>query len=294
MAPPPIFRFAPSPNGRLHLGHAYSALTTQKIARQHNGKLLLRIEDIDIARCTPELEQGIYDDLTWLGFEWDGPVRRQSEHLDDYKAALDRLIAQGVVYRSYASRKEIEHAAAKLDEPALSDPDGQWLYPAACKRNDMQMTEDKRNSGLAHAWRLDMPLAVNECARHADSELSFFEENRGPNGESGNVTLDPAIWGDVIIARKDVPTSYHLAVVVDDALQGITHITRGQDLFYATGLHRLLQVLLELPAPRYHHHALIRESDGRKLSKSHDDKSLASLRAQGASASNIRRMIGLG
>ena len=287
---PPVFRFAPSPNGYLHLGHAYSALLNFDYARQTGGRLLLRIEDIDPARCRPEFEAAIYEDLAWLGIGWENPVRRQSEHLADYRAALEKLVAQGLVYPSFESRAEIARLVAQreAEAPWPRDPDGTPLYPGGAKR----LSSDERarliESGVPYALRLDMEAAcgrVGACA--------WIEQSEGPEGETGVVAARPQAWGDVILARKETPTSYHLSVVTDDALQGVTEVVRGQDLFWSTSVHRLLQRLLGLPQPVYRHHGLVLDGDGRKLSKSTQATGLRELRAGGATPSEIRRLVGL-
>ncbi|MEY9181525.1 glutamyl-Q tRNA(Asp) synthetase [Bradyrhizobium sp. USDA 326] len=288
---PPVFRFAPSPNGFLHLGHAYSALLNLKRARETGGRLLLRIEDIDGARCRPDYETAIYEDLAWLGIIWEAPVRRQSEHLADYRAALEKLSALGLVYPAFESRAEIARliAAREVHGPWPRDPDGAPLYPGDAK----SLSADERArlvaSGAPYALRLDMQAACRRAAR-----LSWNELGEGPDGERGIVPARPEAWGDVILARKETPTSYHLSVVVDDALQGVSEIVRGQDLFYATSVHRLLQVLLGLPEPAYRHHRLIRDEAGRKLSKSSRSTGLRELRAAGIMPARIRQLLGLG
>ena len=287
---PRVFRFAPSPNGYLHLGHALSALLNADMARAVNGGLLLRIEDIDRARCRPEYEAAIYQDLAWLGLAWEAPVRRQSEHFAAYRAALDQLIAMGLVYPSFESRGEIARLVAAREQMGAwpRDPDGAPLYPGTAK----QLSSDERERRVAaepYALRLDMAMAL---ARAGD--LHWTETGRGPTGETERVPARAEQWGDVVLGRKDTPTSYHLAVVIDDALQGITDVVRGEDLFWATGVHRLLQQLLDLPAPVYHHHRLIRDADGRKLAKSTKATGLRELRTQGATPAGIRKLIGLG
>lgn len=272
---PPVFRFAPSPNGYLHLGHAYSALLNSDRARETGGRLLLRIEDIDATRCRPEYETAIYEDLAWLGIAWETPVRRQSEHLDAYRTALDRLLALGLVYPAFESRAEIARLvkAREADGPWPRDPDGVPLYPGAARSLSADERDRLIDTGAPYALRLDMAAA---CRRAVG--LSWNELGEGPDGERGVVPARPEAWGDVIVARKKTPTSYHLSVVVDDALQDISEIVRGQDLFHATSVHRLLQVLLHLPEPVYRHHGLLRDERGRKLSKSTSSTGLRELR----------------
>jgi glutamyl-Q tRNA(Asp) synthetase len=284
----PVFRFAPSPNGYLHLGHALSALINFEMARAAGGRLLLRIEDIDRARCRPDYEEAIYQDLAWLGIAWEEPVRRQSAHFDDYRAALARLDGLGLLYPSFESRSEIAAlvAAREARAPWPRDPDGAPLYPGDARTLSPDERRRRVASGQPYALRLDMPAAV-ACA----GPLTWNETGSG-GGESRSVAAAPAMWGDVVLARKDTPTSYHLAVVVDDARQGVTNVVRGQDLFRSTAVHRLLQALLDLPAPHYHHHRLVLDADGQKLSKSTRATALRALRDGGASPADIRRMIG--
>jgi glutamyl-Q tRNA(Asp) synthetase len=287
---PPVFRFAPSPNGFLHLGHALSALLNADMAKAAGGRLLLRIEDIDETRCKPEFETAIHEDLAGLGLTWEQPVRRQSGHSDDYRNALAQLDAAGLVYPSFESRADIARLVAERDAtaPWPRDPDGVPIYPGAAKTMSSVERARRVASAEPYALRLDMAAAL-ECA----SASTWTETGAGPNGESGTIRADPSAWGDVILARRDTPTSYHLAVVVDDARQGITNIVRGHDLFHSTSVHRLLQTLLDLPQPAYHHHRLMFDSDGRKLSKSTNATGLRELRAQGFTAADIRRLIGL-
>ncbi len=287
---PPVFRFAPSPNGYLHLGHAFSALLNHDLARRAGGRLLLRIEDIDPARCRPEYEDAIYEDLGWLGIRWEAPVRRQSEHLADYRQALEKLSAQGLVYPSFESRAEIAKlvAAREADGPWPRDPDGAPLYPGSAKQLSAAERARLIASGAPYALRLDTRAAI---ARAGD--LTWTEQGEGPDGETGRITANPQAWGDMILARKETPTSYHLSVVVDDALQGVTDVVRGQDLFHATGVHRLLQRLLSLPEPAYRHHRLIRDAAGAKLAKSTGSTGLRELRAVGKTPADIRRTVGL-
>jgi glutamyl-Q tRNA(Asp) synthetase len=288
---PPVFRFAPSPNGLLHLGHAYSALLNFDRARETGGRLLLRIEDIDVTRCRPEFETAIYEDLTWLGIAWEMPVRRQSEHLADYRAALEKLTALGLVYPAFESRAEIAQlvAAREADGPWPRDPDGAPLYPGDAKALPAGARSRLIDSGAPYALRLDMAAACQWVAG-----LTWNELGEGPDGERGMVAARPEAWGDVILARKETPTSYHVSVVVDDALQDVSEVVRGQDLFHATSVHRLLQVLLGLPEPVYRHHALVRDAGGRKLSKSSRATGLRELRGAGASPAGLRRLVGLG
>lgn len=285
---PPVFRFAPSPNGYLHLGHALSAVLNADIARQSGGNLLLRIEDIDRARCKAEYEQAIYDDLAWLGIDWEKPVRRQSEHFDAYRDALATLQARGLVYASFESRGDIAALVTARGGDWPRDPDGAPLYPGSRASMSDAERRTRMEAGEPYALRLDMKAAIAGTAG-----LTWREEGGGPDGESGVVDARPEAWGDVILARKEMPTSYHLSVVVDDALQGVTHVVRGQDLFRATGVHRLLQTLLNLPQPLYRHHRLIRDPAGRKLSKSTQATALRSLRARSVTPADIRRMVGL-
>ena len=288
---PPVFRFAPSPNGYLHLGHAYSALLNVDRARASGGRFLLRIEDIDTARCRAEFEAAIYEDLAWLGIGWETPVRRQSEHLSAYSGALDKLAAAGLVYPSFESRAEIARLVAQREAsgPWPRDPDGAPLYPGTARSLALDERARRIASGAPYALRLDMPAA---CRRV--SNLSWTEQGNGPDGEHGRVPATSQAWGDVILARKETPTSYHLSVVVDDALQGVSEVVRGEDLFHATSVHRLLQELLGLPEPAYRHHPLIRDAEGRKLSKSTGSTGLRDLRGAGAGPADIRRLVGLG
>jgi glutamyl-Q tRNA(Asp) synthetase len=286
-----ILRFAPSPNGYLHLGHAYSALLNYDIARELGGRLLLRIEDIDTQRCRPEFEAAIDEDLRWLGIAWDEPVRRQSEHFADYADAVAKLEARGLLYPSFESRSDIAALVAERDRHGNwpRDPDGVPLYPGRARHMPAAERERRRRAGGPYALRLAMDAAVAQAG-----VLTWRETGSGPRGQTGSVTATPQRWGDVVLARKELPTSYHLSVVIDDALQGVTDVVRGQDLFWATGVHRLLQTLLGLPEPTYHHHRLILDAEGRKLSKATQATSLRELRAAGSSAADIRRMVGLG
>ncbi|WP_454916646.1 tRNA glutamyl-Q(34) synthetase GluQRS [Xanthobacter sediminis] len=291
---PFVCRFAPSPNGRLHLGHAYSALVNEAAARAARGTFLLRMEDIDATRCRPQYEAGILEDLAWLSIVPDGPPRRQSEHFADYAAALARLEGLGLVYPAFESRGGILRAVrareAETGRPHPRDPDGAPLFPFPREGVSDAERAARRAAGEPFVLRLDMARALDRL----DAPLSWLEAQGTPEGPLAAVPADPAPWGDVILARRDVPTSYHLSVVVDDAAQHISHVIRGMDLFHATAVHRLLQHLLGLPAPVYHHHRLILDESGRKLSKSSDATSLAALRAAGVSAQEIRaRLEGL-
>jgi glutamyl-Q tRNA(Asp) synthetase len=287
--PQPVFRFAPSPNGYLHLGHALSALLDFETARAMGGRFLLRIEDIDATRCRPEYETAIYQDLAWLGIAWEEPVRRQSEHLDDYRAAIAKLSEMALIYPSFESRSEIAMLVAERDagDGWPRDPDGAPIYPGTSKH----LTPAERTRRMAsepYALRLDMGAAASRAA-----SLQWHESGSGPNGESGTIVAAPQGWGDVVLARRETPTSYHLSVVIDDAAQEVTHVVRGQDLFWATSVHRLLQALLGLPMPAYRHHRLILDKDGRKLSKCTRATALRELRSQGVTPRDIRRAIGL-
>lgn len=285
----PVFRFAPSPNGPLHLGHALSAFLNRDMAASAGARFLLRIEDIDLTRCRPEFEAGIYADLEWLAIDWERPVRRQSEHFAEYQSALDRLVDLGLAYPAFMTRGEIKTRVAAAEAngtPWPRDPDGSPLYPP----DDRQRADfDRRQllaSGVRHAWRLDMSKALE-----AVGEALFWEETG--YGDRGTIAANPGAWGDVVLSRSDAPSSYHVSVVLDDALQGITHVVRGLDLFHSTSVHRLLQTLLGLPAPVYHHHRLITDEDGRKLSKSRSDTGLSELRDRGLSPADIRHLVGL-
>ncbi len=275
-----ILRFAPSPTGRLHLGHAYSALFTWRQAEAVGGRVLLRIEDIDRGRCRPEFEAGIFADLAWLGLEWETPVRRQSEHLDDYARALQRLEDRGLLYPCFCTRADIRREIA-ASPSAPHGTDGP-VYPGTCRK----LSADERAARRAieaHALRLDVAASLDRV----DAEVLTWED-----AEAGRQVADPASHGDVVLARKDMPTSYHLAVSVDDALQGVTLVTRGQDLFAATHVHRLLQALLGLPVPAHHHHRLITDNEGRRLASRDRATELAELRQDGWTAGDVRRELG--
>lgn len=286
------FRFAPSPNGELHLGHAYSALLNQKLAKATGGRLLLRIEDIDTTRCTPEFEAGIFRDLKWLGLGWEEPVRRQSEHFAEYRAMLERLIEEELVYPAFMSRSEIRAFIADSEKRGRDwprDPDGVPLYPAADKALTASERKRRQAENVPFAWRLDVDAAI----ARAGKDLSWAEYTNETLSATRRVEAHPQDWGDVVVARREIPTSYHLAVTMDDALQGVSHVVRGQDLYSATSVQRLLQQLLGLPQPAYFHHRLILGPDGRKLSKSLGDTGLAAQRKAGASPADLKRLVGL-
>jgi glutamyl-Q tRNA(Asp) synthetase len=288
----PVFRFAPSPNGRLHLGHAYSALLNATWAGRRGGRFILRIEDIDTTRCRPGFEAAIEEDLAWLGLTWDRPVRRQSEHFDDYRAAADVLRSKGLLYPCFCSRRDLTLAVAKR-EKSLSgtwprDPDGTPLYPGTCRSLPVDGVQARIAAAEPHAWRLAMDRTL-ALAPGPHRFVGFDRDGREVAHEAR-----PERWGDAVIVRKEIPTSYHLSVVVDDALQDITHVVRGTDLEAATDLHVLLQALLGLPTPCYHHHGLVRGANGDKLSKSLRAEPLADLRARGVTPDQLRRQLGLG
>src|SRR5262249_11466397 len=266
------------------------ALLNFDLAREAGGRFLLRIEDIDPTRCKAEYEDAIYEDLAWLGIAWDLPVRRQSEHLDEYRKAIERLSSEGLVYPSFESRAEIARLVSERekDGPWPRDPDGAPLYPG--RASELSERERARliEKGAPYALRLDIARAAGRAG-----PLSWSERGEGGDGESGQVAVTPEAWGDVIVARKETPTSYHLSVVVDDARQGVTDVVRGTDLFPATSVHRLLQHLLGLPQPAYRHHRLIRDEAGQKFSKSTRATGLRELRSQGATPADIRRLVGL-
>lgn len=279
-----VTRFAPSPTGLLHLGHAYAALTAYDAAQAAGGRFILRIEDIDTTRVRPEFEAAILEDLGWLGLRWEAPVRRQSEHMDDYQAALARLADMRLLYRCFRTRKEVAEAAASAPHGPMEAFVGEAL-PAD---EEARLLEE----GRAFAWRLSMRAARERLGGDWD-QLGFVEEGEGRAGEHGLVAADPARHGDVVLARKDVGVAYHLAVTVDDALQGITHVIRGEDLFEATAVQRLLQALLGYPAPAYRHHRLIMGPDGKRLAKRNGAESLHALRARGVTLQEVRQSLGL-
>jgi len=273
---PQTTRFAPSPTGLLHLGHAYAAMQAATAAGR-GGRFLLRLEDIDQGRCRAEFETAIYEDLAWLGLTWETPVRRQSEHFADYHVALEKLDHQDLLYPCFCTRQDIANAASA---PHLqSGPDGP-LYPGTCRTLSDDERRARMESGAPYALRLDTTKAISKTGA-----LAWHDARQG------EIIATPEIFGDVVLARKDTPTSYHLACTWDDALQGITLVTRGEDLFAATHIHRLLQALLHLPTPRYAHHGLITDADGKKFSKRDKAPTLRALRESGRTPDDVKAMI---
>ena len=284
----PVERFAPSPTGLLHLGHAYSALFAFDAARKEQGRFLLRIEDIDTRRSRPEYEAAILEDLAWLGIEWEEPVLRQSDRFDAYRAVLDQLRERGLLYPCTCTRKQIAAAMSAPQEGTEGPP----VYPGTCRGRPF----DGVNGD--YALRLDMRKALASLGgAGVVRKLHFKEIGRGPGKRKGKIALDMGALvegvGDIVLARKDVPASYHLSVVLDDAFQQVTHVTRGMDLFDATPVHRVLQALTGRPTPVYRHHDLIRDEAGRRLAKRDDARAVATLRAEGKTPSDIRAMVGL-
>lgn len=287
---PHAYRFAPSPNGELHLGHALSALVGFDMARRAGARFLVRIEDIDLARCKPEFIAACLADLAWLGIRWDSPVLRQSERFPVYAVAARRLQDMGLLYPCFATRTELAASASTGSHDV--DPDGVPLYPGTYRDYPANEAAARITRGEPYALRLDMDKALLLGRQVLDGNALTFTEIDA-DGHSETVVARPERWGDAVIVRKDTPASYHLAVVIDDAAQHITHVTRGRDLYAATDLHRLLQVLLALPQPLYHHHRLVADSTGRKLSKSARDTSLRALREKGVTPADIRRELKL-
>jgi glutamyl-Q tRNA(Asp) synthetase len=283
-----VTRFAPSPTGHLHLGHAYSAILAFDAARRAGGRFLLRIEDIDATRCRPEFEAAIYEDLAWLGLEWETPPRRQSDHIDDYAAALEGLIARGLVYRCFKTRKEILDDIARAPHLGPAGPEGPVYVGAPLSAAEERA---RLEAGEPFAWRLSLAAAFAALAPGAP--LSVEVEDIAPPHARRSAPARPEPFGDVILARKDSGTSYHLASVHDDALQGVTHVIRGEDLGPAAHLHRLLQALMGWPAVVYRHHKLIVDADGRRLAKRDRAATLAALRADGVTPAELRRRLGL-
>jgi glutamyl-Q tRNA(Asp) synthetase len=275
-------RFAPSPTGYLHRGHAFSALTAFEAARAVGGRFVLRIEDIDATRSRPDYETAILEDLAWLGLAWEQPVRRQSEHLPDYHAAIDDLRARGLVYRCFKTRKELDIGRAP-HEPQMPFVGGALPVDEEAER---------LTRGEAFAWRLS--LAAAREALSGFEALTFVEKGSGPSGETGVIAAKPETAGDIVLARKDVGVAYHLAVVLDDALQGITQVIRGEDLFEAAHIQRLLQALLGLPTPTYRHHRLLTGPDGKRYAKRDKAQTLRELRAEGVTPQALRAEMGFG
>ena len=279
ISPAIVTRFAPSPTGRLHLGHAYSALFAEAAARQSNGRFLLRIEDIDPARCRPEFEQGILEDLSWLGLQWETPVRRQSDHLGDYRAALERLESAGLLYPCFCSRKEIQAEIARA-VVAPHGPEGP-LYPGTCRALSASERKSRISLGRPYALRLDVAAGLARTG-----PLTWQDLDRGV------ILAEPQLLGDVVLGRRDAPASYHLAVTLDDDLQGVNLVTRGEDLLAATHVHRLLQSLLDLATPAYRHHRLLTNDKGERLAKRDGAMTLAALRQAGHTPAEVRAMTG--
>lgn len=274
-----VTRFAPSPTGHLHLGHAHSALFGWRMAMAAGGRFLLRIEDIDRQRCRPEFEQDLMEDLFWLGLDWELPVRRQSQHFDDYRAALARLDSLGVLYPCFCTRKDIAAEIARAGH-APHGPDGP-LYPGTCRALPAELRAARIAAGEAYAIRIDLAAAMAQTG-----PLHWHDRARGWQQAT------PELLGDTVLARKDTPTSYHLSVTVDDHLQGVTLVTRGEDLFFATHLHRLLQALLGFEPPDHHHHGLLRNAAGERLAKRDRAQTLRSMREAGMDPAEVRRLAG--
>ena len=274
-----VTRFAPSPTGLLHLGHARSALEGWRAAQESGGRFLLRIEDIDTGRCREEFVQAIFEDLAWLGLYWEEPVRRQSRHFDDYRAALHRLQAMELIYPCFCTRQDIQREIAGAAS-APHGPDGP-LYPGTCRHRSANERAERIEAGESYALRLDVARAAAQAG-----PLSWHDDH------VGEIPADPASLGDVVLARKDTPTSYHLSVTVDDHLQGITLVTRGVDLFEATHIHRLLQALLGYDTPRYRHHPLLTDENGRRLAKRDKALTLRAMREQGLDPAQVRARAG--
>ena len=285
---PPVTRFAPSPTGLLHLGHAYAALVAHDTARQHGGRFILRLEDIDKGRCRQEFETHILDDLTWLGLKWEEPVHRQSDHMASYHARLDTLRRKELIYPCFCTRKEIVQEVKRMGS-APHGPDGP-LYPGTCRTLSDSACQKMIASGAVPAWRLNIGKALHAIDHKT---LTFHEQGKGPTSESGVITANASLFGDIILGRKDTGVSYHLAVTLDDHKEGITLVTRGEDLFAATHVQRLLQELLQLEIPLYAHHKLIYGADGRRLAKRDKDMTLKELKKSGSTPDDIREMLGL-
>ncbi|NQU58397.1 MAG: tRNA glutamyl-Q(34) synthetase GluQRS [Rhodospirillales bacterium] len=279
---PTVTRFAPSPTGLLHLGHAYSALFAADLAKMTAGRFLLRIEDIDPLRCKPEFEAAIFEDLAWLGLQWEQPVRHQSDHMQTYAGALERLENMGLLYPCFCSRKEIRDEIAAAGGAPHQGPEGPH-YPGTCRGLSLDEANARRQAGEPFALRLDNAKALAGIA----APLVWHDQERG------DIIARPEQFGDVVLARKDIPTSYHLAVTIDDDLQGVTLVSRGEDLLPSTDIHRLLQELLGLNVPTYHHHPLLNDETGRRLAKRDKAQTIKALREAGNSPDDVRTLTGL-
>lgn len=278
-----VTRFAPSPTGRLHLGHAYSALEAWQFAREHSGRFILRIEDIDKGRCRSRYERAIFEDLAWLGLEWETPVRRQSEHMEDYAEALEELSAMDLTYPCFCTRKDIAAEA----RASASAPHGSAarIYPGTCRKLSSGDRKQRIDAGQPFAIRLDMAAAKERLVNDSAWPLSWSEI------DSQAIIAQPEIHGDVVLARKDIPTSYHLSATLDDHLQGITHVIRGRDLEASTHVHRILQALLKLRIPIYRHHRLVVDDEGRRLAKRDRGVTISGLRERGMTPQDVRRLL---
>ncbi|MCP4183225.1 MAG: tRNA glutamyl-Q(34) synthetase GluQRS [Hyphomicrobiales bacterium] len=295
-----VFRFAPSPNGYLHLGHAFSALINQKICKSVKGKMLLRLENTDISRCRNHFEEAIVEDLGWIGFEWQGEIRRQSDHFDHYAGILEDLECEGLAYPSFLSRRQINFLVAEkektLGKSWPRDPDGAVHYPGDEYNLTSEIRQQMRDEHPNYAMRLNIKDAQNWFARQMPGALTWREmdcESKVSEASIKLVNCHPLQWGDLVLGRQDIPASYHLACVVDDGIQGVTHVVRGKDIYPATALHRLLQEILGLPDPIYFHHDLIVDEEGNKFSKRHGQTSLRELREAGLQPNDIHRMVGI-
>ena len=283
-----VTRFAPSPTGLLHLGHAFSALTAFQRAQDAGGRVLLRIEDIDEGRCRPEFEAAIFEDLAWLGIAWETPAMRQSERRGAYGDALDRMREAGLLYRCFRTRREVMAEIERAPHLAAEGPEGPAFFPGPPPEAE---EAERLAAGDAFAWRLSIARCRAALGDAADA-LAFEERGAGPNGETGRIGVDIALFGDAVVARKDAGVSYHLAVVVDDAAQGVTEVVRGADLHHAAHIQRLLQALLGLPAPAYRHHRLLTDETGKRLAKRHDALSLKAMRDAGETPRAVRARLG--
>ncbi|MGF1476865.1 MAG: tRNA glutamyl-Q(34) synthetase GluQRS [Geminicoccaceae bacterium] len=278
---PFVTRFAPSPTGLLHLGHAYSALFASEVARACGGRFRLRVEDIDHSRCREPFEQAIYDDLMWLGLRWEAPAWKQSLRLDAYRQARQKLDLEGLIYPCFCTRTQIRAEVAH-SASAPHGPAGEVIYPGICRGLDPDQARRRIERGEPHAWRLDVAAAMQRTGPLNWTDI-----------RAGEQVAKPDLFGDIVLARKDIPTSYHLAVTVDDAAQGVTLVTRGEDLFLATHVQRLLQALLDLPTPIYYHHNLIAAADGQRLAKRNRSVSIRHFRERGETPESLWRKLGL-